>query len=122
VPGYEASAWQGLLASTNIPAEIVQRLNKELNAALGEPEITSRFADLGLTLLPTSQAEFEAFIAAETRKGGEDRRHQGRLIDSDVNDGFGSSSTVTMPRRRRLVCLRQRKTSAAGGMAAWRPR
>jgi tripartite-type tricarboxylate transporter receptor subunit TctC len=52
------------------PAEIVERLDKVVNAALGDSKIKSRFAGLGLTLLPASQAEFGAFIAAETKKLG----------------------------------------------------
>jgi tripartite-type tricarboxylate transporter receptor subunit TctC len=58
------------VAPKNTPAQIVERLNKEVNAALGDPKIKSRFADLGLMLLPASQAEFGALIAAETKKWG----------------------------------------------------
>ena len=47
VPGYEASAWFGIGAPKNTPAEIIDKLNKEINAALADPKIKARFADLG---------------------------------------------------------------------------
>src|SRR4051794_11680797 len=70
LPGYEASAWQGLVTPKNTPAAIVGRLNLEINAALGDPKIKARFAELGVTLLPSSQGEFGKFIAAQTEKLG----------------------------------------------------
>ena len=58
VPGYEASAWYGVGAPKNTPAEIVDKLNKEINAALADPKVKARLADLGVTRLaarpPTS--------------------------------------------------------------------
>jgi tripartite-type tricarboxylate transporter receptor subunit TctC len=70
VPGYEASQWYGLGAPKNTPAEIVDKLNKEINAALGDPKMKARLADLGGTPLPGSPADFGKFIAAETEKWG----------------------------------------------------
>ena len=52
VPGYEASAWFGVGAPRNTPAEIVDKLNKEINAALADPKMKARLADLGGTPLP----------------------------------------------------------------------
>ena len=52
VPGYEASSWYGIGAPKNTPAEIVDKLNKEINAALADPKMKARFADLGSTVLP----------------------------------------------------------------------
>jgi hypothetical protein len=49
VPGYEASAWQGVSAPKNTPAEIVNKLNREINAALSDPKIKVRLAELGIT-------------------------------------------------------------------------
>jgi tripartite-type tricarboxylate transporter receptor subunit TctC len=70
VPGYEASSWNGLGAPKNTAAEIIDKLNKEINAALAGPGIKARFADLGGTVFPSSPAEFGNFIATETEKWG----------------------------------------------------
>jgi tripartite-type tricarboxylate transporter receptor subunit TctC len=70
VPGYEASAWDGLCAPKNTPIEIVERLNKEVNAGLADPALTARFAVLGNVPMPMSVAEFRKFIADETEKWG----------------------------------------------------
>jgi tripartite-type tricarboxylate transporter receptor subunit TctC len=68
VPGYETSAWQGIGTPANTPAEIIERLNKEINAGLSHPKIRARLADLGNTALPGSPAEFGKFVAEETDK------------------------------------------------------
>ena len=68
VPGYEASVWQGIGAPTNIPAEVVGKLNKEINACLSDPQITARIADWGYAVFASSPAEFVQFIADETEK------------------------------------------------------
>ena len=68
VPGYEASAWYGIGAPKDTPAEIVDKLNKEINAALADPKIKARLADLGGTALTGSPADFGKLIAEETEK------------------------------------------------------
>jgi tripartite-type tricarboxylate transporter receptor subunit TctC len=70
VPGYEAISLFGIGAPKNTPAEIVDKLNTEINAALADPKIKARFADLGGTVLAGSPAEFERLLAAETEKWG----------------------------------------------------
>ena len=70
VPGYEASAWYGVGAPKNTPAEIIDKLNREINAALADPKIKARLADLGGTVLPRSPADFGKLIADETEKWG----------------------------------------------------
>jgi tripartite-type tricarboxylate transporter receptor subunit TctC len=70
VPGYEASGWYGIGAPKNTPAEIVDRLNTEINAALADPKMKARFADLGGTVLPGSPADFGKLLADETNKWG----------------------------------------------------
>jgi tripartite-type tricarboxylate transporter receptor subunit TctC len=70
VPGYEAITWSGLSAPKNTPVEILDKLNKEINAALADPNVKARLADLGGTPLPGSSADFGKFIAAETEKWG----------------------------------------------------
>jgi tripartite-type tricarboxylate transporter receptor subunit TctC len=68
VPGYEASGWFGLAAPKNTPADIVAKLNREINFALADPVIKTRLAELTLAGFPGSPAEFEDLIAADTRK------------------------------------------------------
>jgi tripartite-type tricarboxylate transporter receptor subunit TctC len=70
LPGYEASLLDGLGAPKKTPAEIIDRLNKEINAGLADPKIKARFADLGATVIPGSPADFEKLIAEETEKWG----------------------------------------------------
>jgi tripartite-type tricarboxylate transporter receptor subunit TctC len=68
LPGYEASSWNGIGAPRNTPAEIIDRLNKEINAGLADPKIKARLATLGGTVLPLSPAEFRKLISDETDK------------------------------------------------------
>jgi tripartite-type tricarboxylate transporter receptor subunit TctC len=70
VPGYEASGWTGLCAPRNTPAEVVDKVNKAINAGLADPALKARFAELGATTLPGSPADFGKLIAAETQKWG----------------------------------------------------
>jgi tripartite-type tricarboxylate transporter receptor subunit TctC len=68
VPGYEASTWYGVCAPKATLAEIVEKLNKEVNAGLADPKIKARFVDLGGDVLALSPADFGKFIADETQK------------------------------------------------------
>jgi len=68
LPGYEASAWFGVGAPSGTPAEIVQKLNKELNAAFADPRTKARIAEVGGTPLPGSPGDFGGFIAKEVEK------------------------------------------------------
>jgi len=70
VPGYESSQWYGLGTPKSTPTEIVAKLNYEINAALVDPGMKARFADLGGTLLPGSPADFSRRIAEEIEKWG----------------------------------------------------
>jgi tripartite-type tricarboxylate transporter receptor subunit TctC len=70
VPGFEASALYGIGAPKSTPTEIVERLNKEINAALTDPKILARLSDLGASPIPGSPAEFGRYIAEETEKWG----------------------------------------------------
>jgi tripartite-type tricarboxylate transporter receptor subunit TctC len=70
VPGYEASFWTGIGAPRNTRAEIVDKLNKEINAALADAKMKARLAELGVTALPGSPADFNKLIADETEKWG----------------------------------------------------
>jgi tripartite-type tricarboxylate transporter receptor subunit TctC len=68
VPGLEASAWSGIVAPKNTPAEIIVRLNTAVNAALADPTMKTRFVEIGATVFPGSPAEFGKFIADDTEK------------------------------------------------------
>ena len=70
VPGYEASTWNGVCAPGNTPAEIVDLLNREINAGLADPNIKARLADMGASALPRSPADCGKLIAAEIEKSG----------------------------------------------------
>jgi tripartite-type tricarboxylate transporter receptor subunit TctC len=68
VPGYEAATFFGIGAPKNTPAEIVERLNKEINAGLTDPNLKARLTDLGSVPTPVTPAELGKFIADETEK------------------------------------------------------
>jgi tripartite-type tricarboxylate transporter receptor subunit TctC len=70
LPGYEASDWYGICAPKGTPAEIVGRLNTEINAGLADPRLKARLAELGGTPLPGTPAAFGKLIAEETEKWG----------------------------------------------------
>ena len=70
VPGYEARLWHGVGAPKNTPNEIVDKLNKEINAGLADPNMKARLADLGAVPMPMTPAEFGKFMADETEKWG----------------------------------------------------
>ena len=70
VSGYEASAVLGLGAPKKTPVEIIDKLNREINAGLDDPKLKTRLVDLGGTLLPGSPADFSKLIADDTEKWG----------------------------------------------------
>jgi tripartite-type tricarboxylate transporter receptor subunit TctC len=70
VPRYEATSWQGVGAPKDTPTEIIDKLNREINAGLADPKLVSRTADLGSTAFASSPTEFGKFIAEETERWG----------------------------------------------------
>lgn len=68
VPGYEASTWAGIGVPRGTPPEIIERLNREVNAGLSQPDIRARLADVGTVPMVLSAAAFKAYIAAEATK------------------------------------------------------
>jgi tripartite-type tricarboxylate transporter receptor subunit TctC len=68
VPGYEASSWYGIGAPAGTPTEIIDKLNKEINAGLADPKIKARLADMGSMTLAGSPSDFRRLIAEETEK------------------------------------------------------
>ena len=81
VPGYEASAWYGVGAPKNTPAEIVEKLNKEINAGLSDPTMKARLAELGGIVLGGSPADFGRLIAEETEKWGKVVKFSGATVE-----------------------------------------
>jgi tripartite-type tricarboxylate transporter receptor subunit TctC len=77
VPGYESAGWQGLCAPSQTPPEIVERLNREINAILADGPAKARLAELGGQAAPGAPADFGKFIAAETDKWGKVVRQAG---------------------------------------------
>jgi tripartite-type tricarboxylate transporter receptor subunit TctC len=68
LPGYEASAWYGIGAPKNTPAELIERLNKEVNISIADPKFVARLANLAGTVLAGSPADFSKLISDETKK------------------------------------------------------
>jgi tripartite-type tricarboxylate transporter receptor subunit TctC len=81
VPGFEANAWSGLGAPKSTSAEIVDKLNTEINAGLADPRLRARFADLGYTAFPSSPTDFGKFIADETEKWAKVVKFSGAKLD-----------------------------------------
>jgi len=81
VPGYEALGWYGLGVPKGTPAEIVNKLNQAMNAALADPKVTARLTELGVEAIPTTPAEFGKFVASETDKWTKVIRTAGVTLD-----------------------------------------
>jgi tripartite-type tricarboxylate transporter receptor subunit TctC len=81
LPGYEASAWYGVVAPKKTPAELIDKMNAEINAVLATPVAKTRFADLGAFLLPGSPADFGKLLADETEKWGKVVKFSGAKVD-----------------------------------------
>ncbi len=81
LPGYEASAWYGLAAPKGTPREIVETLNKAVNAILADPAAKARFTEIGAILLPGSAADFGKLVADETDKWGKVVKFAGAKVD-----------------------------------------
>src|ERR1043166_5125343 len=69
VPGYETGTWWGVGVPKGTPGEIVEKLNREINASLADPKIKARFSDLGSVPMIVTPQAFATFLAAETEKG-----------------------------------------------------
>ena len=81
VPGFVASGWTGIGAPRGTPPEIIDKLNHEINAALADPVMKAKFANLGVTLLPGSTADFAKLITDETEKWAKVVRFSGMKIE-----------------------------------------
>ena len=81
VPGYEASAWYGVGVPKGTPDDVINKLNKEINAILADPKAKARLADLGASLLAGSPADFGKLVADETEKWGKVVKFSGAKPD-----------------------------------------
>ena len=81
LPGYEASVWYGIGAPRNTPVEVIDKLNKEINAGLADPKLRTRLSELGGMMLSGSPADFGTFIADETQKWAKVVKFSGAKAD-----------------------------------------
>ncbi|WP_326539483.1 Bug family tripartite tricarboxylate transporter substrate binding protein [Pseudorhodoferax sp.] len=81
LPGFDVNPWFGLMAHKNIPRELVERINADVNALLRQPEMVERFAAQGAEPYATSQSEFTAILAADIEKWGAVVRASGAKVD-----------------------------------------
>jgi tripartite-type tricarboxylate transporter receptor subunit TctC len=81
LPGFSAGGWQGVLAPAKTPADIVEKLNREINAAVADPKLKARLVELGGQPIPGAPADFGKFVADETDKWGKVVRQAGLKID-----------------------------------------
>jgi tripartite-type tricarboxylate transporter receptor subunit TctC len=81
LPGYEASGFQGIGVPKNTPAEIIERLNREINASLDTSGMKARLADLGGIPLPGTPSDFGKLIAGETEKWGKVVKFSGAKVE-----------------------------------------
>src|SRR5262249_2306532 len=88
VPGYETGQWYGVGVPKNTPAEIVDKLNEEVNAGLVDPKLKARLADLGGTVLAGSPLDFGKFIADETEKWAKVIKFAGIRADWGGKEGI----------------------------------
>jgi tripartite-type tricarboxylate transporter receptor subunit TctC len=68
IPGYEASIWEGLAVPAGTPRDVIERLNRDINAGLMDAGIKAQFAAIGATPMILTDSEFTAFFAAETKR------------------------------------------------------
>ena len=81
LPGYEAGVWYGLGVPKNTLGEVIDKVNKTMNAVLADPKSQVRFAELGASLLPGSPSDFGKLVANETEKWGKVVRFSGAKPD-----------------------------------------
>ncbi|MFA7669752.1 MAG: tripartite tricarboxylate transporter substrate binding protein [Burkholderiaceae bacterium] len=81
IPGFDLVVWFGWLAPKGTPDEVIQRINKEMNAALADPDFQARLASMGVTPMPSTPDEFSKFMVSETERWGKVVRASGASIN-----------------------------------------
>jgi tripartite-type tricarboxylate transporter receptor subunit TctC len=81
VPGYTVTGWLGFGAPKGTPSEIVERLNREINAAMANTAVKTRIAELGSEIITGSPADFGKLVAEETEKWGKVVKFAGLKVD-----------------------------------------
>ena len=81
VTGYEMSAWFGAAAPKGTPAEVIDKINQEINAGVADPKMKARLANLGATPIPGTPADFAKLIAEDTEKWGKVVKTAGIKVD-----------------------------------------
>src|SRR5258708_34358614 len=101
VPGYEASQWYGVGAPKEAPAEVLEMLNKAVNAVAADPSIKARLAGVGVDPTPMTSAAFGAFIVEETEKWGKVIRAANLVVERRLSaSGATQHDAIRSPRRR----------------------
>jgi len=77
LPGYEVTGWIGVAAPKNTPVAIIDKLNKEINAGLADPQIAARVADMASTVLIASPTDLDKLVIEQTAKWGKDIKEAG---------------------------------------------
>ena len=99
LPGYDASIWYGVGVPKKTPTEIVEKLNKEINAVLADPKLKARLAEIGAEPMMMAPAEFAIFVAYETEKWAKViRQHQG-AVRSGGSLGHATDCWLAAPRQ-----------------------
>ena len=81
IPGFDLVVWFGWLAPKGTPDEVIQRINKEMNAALADPDFQARLASMGVAPMPSTPDEFSKFMVSETERWGKVVRASGASIN-----------------------------------------
>jgi hypothetical protein len=119
VTGYEASGWYGISAPKGTSAQIVDKLNKEINAGLADPMMKARPANLGGAGMPMMPAEFGKFIADETEKWGKVTGPPTLRRSEPTSNPFSRRSSVSS-RQTRLMSFERRCPSSRRRLTGWR--
>jgi Tripartite tricarboxylate transporter family receptor len=125
VPGYDTSLWWGVGAPKNTPAEIVAKLNREINLGLAGTRIRERFTQLGAEVFPSSPADFSQLIAADIEKwvglSGRPRSRRSDFLQCKPPFKSGCNSNASSLSRCRMPASGQRLPCGSGAHPASSP-